>query len=423
MAHISVPDENFDFKKLTFLKPVPVIGGNYFIRMRKDGSPLYIQPPKCKTKQGIIKTGKKHYTDLMFTNENESFIQWMENIETQCQNIIYDNRTTWFDGALDKHDIENYFTSPLKVYKSGKFYIARVNITVNPSEQILKIYDENENIIDMESVDDKGEAITILEFQGIRCSARSFQIDIELKQMMMLTPKDIFNKCVLTPFSGETTESFSNLNPKTSKTNYEENAQQYPPDSYGSQNIFKDFPTNNDVTENVKEPNYPKGGRVRDHEVVSTWEPRSGSKEFEGSETALRSQPGSHFVALREPGVPPKDEENDDSVSETIVNDSNTNTNSFLVTEPIIKPENEMEEFEVDLEELPTNETIQIKQRNDVYYEMYRDAKRKAKIARDLALASYLEAKRIKNTYMLEDLKDSDESDLETDDDPQDLDH
>ena len=45
----------------------------------------------------------------------------------------------------------------------------------------------------------------------------------------------------------------------------------------GAQNIFKEFPVDNFVTENGKEPNYPKGGRVRDREVVSTWEPRSGS--------------------------------------------------------------------------------------------------------------------------------------------------
>jgi len=48
---------------------------------------------------------------------------------------------------------------------------------------------------------------------------------------------------------------------------------------------------------------------------------------------------------------------------------------------------------------------------------MYREARRKAKIARDLALSSYLEVKRIKNTYMLDDLKDSDDdSDLEMND-------
>jgi hypothetical protein len=74
-----------------------------------------------------------------------------------------------------------------------------------------------------------------------------------------------------------------------------------------------------------------------------------------------------------------------------------------------------LEEFTIDLDSLTDQENVVIKKSNDVYYEMYREACRKAKIARDLALSSYLEAKRIKNTYMLEDLTDSDESDLEQD--------
>ena len=44
---------------------------------------------------------------------------------------------------------------------------------------------------------------------------------------------------------------------------------------------------------------------------------------------------------------------------------------------------------------------------------MYREACRKAKIAIDLALSSYLEAKRIKNQYMLDDLTESDDSENE----------
>ena len=58
-------------------------------------------------------------------------------------------------------------------------------------------------------------------------------------------------------------------------------------------------------------------------------------------------------------------------------------------------------------------DAIQIKERNDIHYEMYKEAKRKARMARDLALSSYLEAKRIKNTYMLDNLEDSETSDLE----------
>jgi hypothetical protein len=54
-----------------------------------------------------------------------------------------------------------------------------------------------------------------------------------------------------------------------------------------------------------------------------------------------------------------------------------------------------------------------LRKRNDVYYEMYREARRKAKVARDLALSSYIEAKRIKNAYLLKDIEDS-ESDEES---------
>jgi hypothetical protein len=80
--------------------------------------------------------------------------------------------------------------------------------------------------------------------------------------------------------------------------------------------------------------------------------------------------------------------------------------NSENINEPI--------EIDFNLDELNDADTIQLKNRNDVYYKMYREAIKKAKMAKDLAMASYLEAKRIKNTYMLEDISDSDlESDLE----------
>ena len=46
------------------------------------------------------------------------------------------------------------------------------------------------------------------------------------------------------------------------------------------------------------------------------------------------------------------------------------------------------------------------KKRNDVYYERYKEAKRKAKVARDFALASQLEAKQIKHNYLSEEPSD-----------------
>ena len=72
---------------------------------------------------------------------------------------------------------------------------------------------------------------------------------------------------------------------------------------------------------------------------------------------------------------------------------------------------NVLEEVELNLEEVEVDDKFFLKKRNDVYYEMYREALRKAKLAKDLALSSYLEATRIKNLYMLNDLNE--ESDLD----------
>ncbi len=57
-----------------------------------------------------------------------------------------------------------------------------------------------------------------------------------------------------------------------------------------------------------------------------------------------------------------------------------------------------------DLEE----EKITLKSREDVYYEIYRQARKKARILKHQALLAFLEAKNIKKTYMLDDLEDDD---------------
>jgi hypothetical protein len=347
-------NDAFDFNNLVLTKPTSMTGGNYFIKCLVNSGPLYIQPPKCKTKQGIIKAGKRYYSDLMFTNEHENFIRWMENLENHCQAYIYKNREKWFDGDMELHDIENYFTSPLKIYKSGNYYLCRINITNNAlGKPTLKIYDEHEKEIDIDKVDDKTKAITILEIQGIKCSSRSFQIEIELKQMMVLEDQtNLFEKCIIKP-----------------KTNMQQ----------------KDV-----VTEEV----------IVKEEAVATTTAIIIDEENENKE---------------EVDTVERDTE-ENIVIETTPQESTADIEFDSIIETPINDINEIQEVEFNLEELDEKESVQLKQRNEVYYDMYREARKKAKRARDLALSSYLEAKRIKNTYMLDDIRDSDESDLEMED-------
>ena len=71
------------------------------------------------------------------------------------------------------------------------------------------------------------------------------------------------------------------------------------------------------------------------------------------------------------------------------------------------------DDFPLDLiENSPNDPPIRLKSRNDVYYKLYKETRRRAKEAKQEALANYLEAKRIKTTYLLESASDS-ESDLD----------
>ena len=362
----------FNFDKLVLSKPTLISGGNYFIRFKKDNSPIYIQPPTCNTRNGFVKNGRKYYTDMIFTNEDEYIIQWFEKLEEYCIQYIYEHRDTWFDGNMEKADIENYFTSPLKVYKSGKFYLIRTNVPTALDKPSIKIYDEDENQVDFKTITEHTKLMNIIEVQGIKCSARSFQIELEMKQSLTLRPEEfkLFDKCV--------------IQPKTQISS------------------IKQFATVNDLdtTENVT----ISTDDTIANEIVSDLI-NDISSEIEQSE-------------IEQSDILPELDNDTNNLGKSTNQDSNDidtiNTNIDVNTETV-NSNNSMEEVVFNLEELPTDDKLTLKNPNEVYYQMYRDARQKARVAKELALSSYLEAKNIKNTYMLNDI-DSDTSDLEIDD-------
>jgi hypothetical protein len=351
MNAIVEPNDTFSFANLVMTSPVSMAGGNHFIKYLLNDRPLYIQPPNCKIKQGFVKAGKRAYCDLMFTNENENFIRWMENLEAFSRKFIYTNRAKWFENDLEEHDIENSFASPLKIFKSGKYYIARVNIPSALGKTSLKVYDESENVVDSETLKENDNVATILEIQGVRCSPRMFQIDMEMKQLLILKPVDLFEKCILKP------------------ANHREPLEE---------------PTPSVVVVPEKHPEVPTGEPTPSVVVVPEKHPEVPTGE---------PTPSVVVVPEKHPEVP---------------------TGEPIKEEPIKEEDTGyLEEFELQVDFIESDEKLFLKKRDDVYYKMYREALKKARLAKELALTSYLEAKHIKNTYMLTDL--SDESDLDED--------
>ena len=294
--------------------------------------------------------------------------------------VEYKNKDKWFDNSLELHDIESFFSSPLKSYKSGKYYLCRANIKSHLGKSSVKLFDEDENELSLDDLTSENEINTILEIKGIRCTSSSFNIDIEIKQIMLLKPNNLFEKCLFTKGKKisleKPNEMITQENPEDDTTTeevLEETETTSPGESIEESIIIEENTEETKNLEDLKEINQEIENEEKEEEVEDVYQPE-----------------------LEETPLVEKEEEKEEEKIQEI----ETNKDS-------------LEEINFSVDEMKEEDAIQIKERNDIHYEMYKEAKRKARMARDLALSSYLEAKRIKNTYMLDNLEDSESSDLE----------
>jgi hypothetical protein len=362
--------KQFPFANIDLGKPYN-LNGMYFIKMFVKDSPIYVQPPKCFIKQGILKSGKKWFCDLVFSIEDGHFLTWLEQMEEIAKQKIFENRANWFETELDEHDIENSLVSPYKMFRSGKFFIIRANLPTTLDKCDLKIYDESENEIQPENVKEETEVITILELKGIKCSARNFQFVLDVRQMLVVSPVKIFEKCIIKKTVAE-------------QDGFKETKEE----STGS-SIFTP------VT-------------IHTHRDAPVTDGLLSNSIVDPDTKPIDKEHESIVMTMRENSLPPSSTAGKNSgVEKQMEEDSSTPVNT------------EMYEFEIDLADLEKKDTFQIKPRNDVYYKLYKEAKRKAKEAKLLALSNYLEAKRLKTTYLLEDSSDSsdeEDEDMEEED-------
>jgi len=379
MDNIIEPNETFDFSKLSLAHPSGIQGGAYFTKIEYNKKPLYIQTSKSQTRQGFVKTGKKYYCDLMFDKNAEGLIHWFENLENRCQQLIFERRDTWFQNSLEESDIESAFNSTIRVYKSGKFYLVRTNIKNNHNNlPTIKIYNEQEIPLTMDDIKAETNIISILEIQGIKFTSRNFQIEIDLKQIMVLDNEPIFDNCLIKTYKKplENVPNFKEEVKTLEDTKIDELNNNEP---NASANIVVDL--NND--DNLEEVEKLQENSLEELDPFDIME-----SETEQLEPGQKNDNISLELEIEE--LKEDIEENTDELRE--VNNLDLSLENNL-------------------------ETIQLKKPNQVYFELYKEARNKAKIAKKNALLAYLEAKNIKKTYLIENLNDSDSDiDAEIDD-------
>ena len=174
--NIELPNDTFNFNRITLANPVILQQQSYFSKIMTDNNELMIQMPKCTSKQGFVNSSKRYYCDLMFSSENSELLSWFENLEERIQKLIYEQRKSWFHEDVEPDDIENIFKTPLRSFKSGKFFLCRTMLNSPRMLQTskLSIFDENENPLEMSIVDENTEFVSILHIHGLKFSSRNF---------------------------------------------------------------------------------------------------------------------------------------------------------------------------------------------------------------------------------------------------------
>ena len=361
---IFTPNESFDFNKITLGNPQPSSGGSFFTKMTLNNKNIVLQLPKCVTKQSIADALRGKYCDLMYTNgADPELFSWIEQFETRCQDLIDSKKNLWFESDLTREDIETMMTPITRLFKSNKHVLIRTYLSSGKKDKTIA-YDENEQLIDLDKVPSDKELIPLILFDGIRFSSRSFEVELKLVQVMIVEPSNEEPVQEQQPVCLIKKKSNLSQPPSTATTT----------SVAGTTSIA--VPSSIEVTSCIALPTNISENTITTGEnninlVVN---------EKEYNETSSFSK---------------KDESlaKEEIIVETI--------------QPNIVDGMEEVNFNFDT----ITDSISLKKPNEVYYEIYKAAREKAKHMKKMAMEAYLEAKQIKTKYMLSDIEDDSDSD------------
>tara|TARA_B100001142_G_scaffold288726_1_gene305072 strand:+ start:5281 stop:6561 length:1281 start_codon:yes stop_codon:yes gene_type:complete len=422
MEEIYQYTDKLEHDNILLYTPKAVQGGGYYAKIKINNDNLYIQTPKIFTKNGINITGKKVYSDLLFEREHLEFINFIEKIEDRIRKIILQKGELWFTEKPNLEDIEERWNSSIRTYKTKKFLV-RTKIERLLNNLAIQIWDENEKMLSPKDINDKTNIIGIFEIAGLKFSSTSFQLDLQLKQIMKFDNKKLFSKCLIKTNKKKSAVVENDLE-KTENFKIE----------METDNISQDF-TNIHQNLNENEDDESGDGYSEDDDSDDSEDDDGESEEGDDN-----SDYDDDTVENGQSNYAESDEKKLDNVK-LFENKKNTQVESFeninnLKNEKNEKNEkvdftqeendkittNHLEETEkkqhsgileeVNLEILDT-ETMKLKKPLDVYSEIYKKALVKAREAKKLAIKAYLDANKIKKQYLLDDIESSDAEDLE----------
>jgi len=373
-------NSQFDFEQIQLCSPQPY-HGTHFSKLLYSQKPVFIKTTPCHVKAKFTQTKTKLCADLILGSDNHELITWLESLEQFCIQTIFDHRQEWFETPLEWVDIEQSFVSPLKSYKSGQYHILRTfsPVPLLSEKPFLRVFDERGQEMVNDSVEPTHSILCILEFQGVKCSTRSFALDVEIKQVLVLDPqRPLFEECLLSP-------DLASPSPMT-----------FPAPTPTPAPTPEPIPSSDDDDETVKNAdeltvNTPVA------EAENTANETTVSTTTTPTEVILQSDESQNVgvVVVQEVAEPAKTD-----AEPAVITTQIPVVYPMDEEMPVLVDDSELFDFENESIDLGV---VEIPEPQADLYEIYRDAQRRGKNARTQALASFLLENKIENKVSWED--------------------
>lgn len=363
--------DEFDYTNLTLEQPKRVQGGVYYSPIKYNNDDLYINLPRCNAKNGITTYGKRSLCELLFANNNTSIPNIFNELERKIKDILFEKSSEWFQNKIDLEDIDYFFNSPLRTYKDNHYLLRCFVSKTQTNTNDIQIFDENEHKRHENDVFNK-DVLSIIQIKAIRFTTNSFHLELQLKQLMILN-NNVFSNCLIK----KTTETDNILDTLEDKETSEDD-------------IYTNIKSEEDLVNNQhKENNNLKEFNT---EICTV------SNEVKSAIDDIQANKQTDLEKIEEINI-----DNNSLMTET----------EDIAVKRIHKNADSLEEFTIKMPDIENEEPMQLKKPNEVYYEIYKEARKKAKLAKRAAMIAYLEARNIKNTYMLDNLNDSSDEEID----------
>lgn len=412
---------------MTLDMPTETTRGKMMSRFRfdTDNEKLMIQLPKCSTKAGIMKNAGSSYVDLVFANDNETVDELMAlilDMETECAKKIHANSQDWFaqgddESSFTLQQFEDMFVSLIRLNKRQGTISIRANVITEQKvqkngEQLNKcdVYNMGSVSRPLNALTDSVTIIPLIELYGVSIASTSINLVLHLSECMIVSGDEaiikeksrrkivvpsaepiapIADDVIVKPKDAEETEKSARKSLESVETQEEaahespavtQSDEQTEPMEVALEELAMD---EEEVISSLKVENEPSTeGDKPDQTGID-----ANADEVEDATENIAEGTGGQPAPMELEVV-----ENLPLTQEATDNDG--------LCEIVDLP-------------LTCDEKVSLRAPNEVYKEIYRTALAKAKKLRQVALDAYLDAKRIKARFMLDEFEESDMSDME----------